>query len=201
MRGDGLLESAEAAATLDKLDAGLLTREQVKDQSQWIALRAGIKWGLMTAAVTVPATWMAVKHVAAVSSNLGTSGRVATAFIPPLFAFTFSAEMTASRLANPQAFERFKSRERESLPLHRRLKRVVDENPTAVLVAVGLPVVGAIFYKNSQAQHLTLSQKVMHTRVIGQGTVLAILASLAAYHFFDEVYGGDGDGEEHHKHR
>jgi hypothetical protein len=194
MRGDGLLESAEAAAALDKLDAGTMSREQVRSESQWIALRAGVKAGLMTAAVSVPATWLAIKHVAAFSSNLGTSGRVATAFIPPLFAFTFSAEMTASRLANPLAFERYKNRERDTMPLHRRLKRVVDENPTAALVAVGLPVVGGIFYMNSQQQHLTLSQKLMHTRVVGQGSVLAILASLAAYHFLDEVY---GDGHEH----
>ena len=53
----------------------------------------------------------------------------------------------------------------------------IASQPFKVLPAMGLPVVGGIFYGQMAEgkKHLKLSQKVMHTRVYGQATVLGML--------------------------
>mmetsp|Transcript_24014 Transcript_24014/g.42349 ORF Transcript_24014/g.42349 Transcript_24014/m.42349 type:complete len:186 (-) Transcript_24014:267-824(-) len=182
MKGDAVLESAAAAKALDTL-----SKEEIKERARWISLEAGTKAGLIAGCISIPGTIAAIKFSPAFRSWTGTSGRVATAFIPILFSWTFAAEMTASRLARPDAYERFKVDEVEE-PYLMSIKRTLDENPAKFLIAVGVPTVGGIFLLNSRNSnnHLTFSQKVMHTRVMGQASVLALLSGVAAYHLFTD---------------
>lgn len=53
-----------------------------------------------------------------------------------------------------------------------------QDNPLKILACVGFPAVGFIYYGKSGKNNLQLQQKVMHTRVIGQATVLAIMLTL-----------------------
>jgi len=91
---------------------------------------------------STPATVALVKYNKWFATRTGVSGRVATAFIPVLFAGTFVAEQTASRLANPEAYER---RSATHIPLIRRLRRTVENEPVKLIAMVGVPAVGSIF--------------------------------------------------------
>ena len=63
---------------------------------------------------------------------------------------------------------------------------------------MGLPVVGGIFYGQMAEgkKHLKLSQKVMHTRVYGQATVLGMLVSLMVFRDYMDRHGRFMEGWE-----
>ena len=66
----------------------------------------------------------------------------------------------------------------DHLGVHHRLMNFGQDNPLKILACVGFPAVGFIYYGKSGKNNLQLQQKVMHTRVIGQATVLAIMLTL-----------------------
>lgn len=196
MKGDGFLESPIAAEALDTL-----TREELRKNVEVISLKAGAKALAFTSAITFPGVFLAVKQWPAFAKSTGTSGRVATAILPPVFAYAFVSEQTASRLAHPEAYERYRNRnDTTGIPLTQQVKDVLDENPAKFLVGAALPVVGGIFWWKGKDQSLTLSQRVMHTRVIGQFSVLAILSGVAMYHLLtDEDIHGHAHDHDHKK--
>mmetsp|Transcript_20894 Transcript_20894/g.52909 ORF Transcript_20894/g.52909 Transcript_20894/m.52909 type:complete len:193 (-) Transcript_20894:107-685(-) len=181
MKGDSVFETEAAKEALASM-----SREELSSNAEWIALRVGAKAFALTGIISAPATYFAIRRSPWFRKSTGVSGRVASAFIPPLFAFTFMAEHTASRLARPDAYETFVAK--PSVPVHRQFKQMVDENPAKFLALVGVPTVGGIFYVNSKQSHLTFSQKVMHTRVMGQAAVLAILSGVALYHMLESLH-------------
>jgi hypothetical protein len=61
-----------------------------------------------------------------------------------------------------------------------------QENPFKILAGIGIPAVGYIFYGRSGQQHLQFQQKVMHTRVYGQfSVILGLLALMAGKEYMD----------------
>ena len=50
--------------------------------------------------------------------------------------------------------------------------------PFRVLSAIAIPSVAYIFYGRTEQQHLQLSQKIMHTRVLGQFTTISLLLTV-----------------------
>jgi hypothetical protein len=53
--------------------------------------------------------------------------------------------------------------------------------PFRVLAAVAVPSVGYIFYGRTEQAHLQLSQKIMHTRVIGQFATISLLLAVMGF--------------------
>ncbi|GBG26266.1 Hypothetical Protein FCC1311_024872 [Hondaea fermentalgiana] len=182
MRGDGIFESQIAADAIKNL-----TPAERKKNVEWISLKAGMKTFGIAGAISVPTTLALLKFSPWFRKSTGVSGRVATAFIPPVFAFAFVSEQTASRLAHPEAYESYVSANPNAhMPLSERVMNMVDKNPVGFLAAVGVPVVGGIFIAKGRDPSLTLSQRIMHTRVMGQASVLAILSGVALYHAFND---------------
>mmetsp|Transcript_21315 Transcript_21315/g.41790 ORF Transcript_21315/g.41790 Transcript_21315/m.41790 type:complete len:188 (-) Transcript_21315:316-879(-) len=183
MRGDSIFESQIAADAIQNL-----TPEERKKNVEWISLKAGMKVFAITGAISTPTVLGLLKYSPWFRKSTGTSGRVATAFIPPLFAFALVSEQTASRLAHPEAYESYiNNNPTATKPLHERLSSMIDTNPAGFLAAVGVPVVAGIFVLNGRDTSLTLSQRIMHTRVMGQASVLAILSGVAIYHAFTDA--------------
>jgi len=121
--------------------------------------------------------------------NLGTSGRVATAFMPPLFAYTYVAESHTTNAANPDLYAK-KERQvmLQNMPIHHRIANYIHHKPFQVIAYVGVPTVFGLFMLNGQS-HLSLSQRVMNTRVMGQASVIAILCSTMAFYDYMEKHG------------
>lgn len=61
------------------------------------------------------------------------------------------------------------------MPFHHKALNYFQDNTFKFIGAMGVPLAGAIFYKNMQLKHLSFSQKVMHTRVFAQFGVISIL--------------------------
>uniref|UniRef100_A0A7S1FL74 HIG1 domain-containing protein n=1 Tax=Corethron hystrix TaxID=216773 RepID=A0A7S1FL74_9STRA len=68
-----------------------------------------------------------------------------------------------------------------SLPLRHQMANFIADNPFKVLVGVGMPVVGYVFTSQASKKHLQFQQMIMHTRVIGQFTVVVFLLSLMGF--------------------
>lgn len=64
---------------------------------------------------------------------------------------------------------------------------------------MGVPTVGAILYSTRHETHLKLSQKIMHTRVLGQMSVLTMLVFVMGFREYMRLHGGvfvDENAEE-----
>jgi len=68
-----------------------------------------------------------------------------------------------------------------SLGLNHKMANFFQENPFKILAAVGVPAVLYIFKGREGQAHLQTQMKIMHTRVMGQGTVLIMLLSLMGF--------------------
>lgn len=69
----------------------------------------------------------------------------------------------------------------DRLSLHHRVANYWQENPFKILAMMGVPAVGYIFYGRTGKQHLQLQMQVMHTRVMGQFTVISMLLTLMGF--------------------
>lgn len=69
----------------------------------------------------------------------------------------------------------------DQLGVHHRMMNFGQDNPLKILACLGFPAVGLIYYGKSGQNNLQLQQKVMHTRVIGQATVLAVMLTLMGF--------------------
>jgi len=76
-----------------------------------------------------------------------------------------------------------------SLGLHHRFMNFWQEHPVKILAAASVPAVGYIFWGRSGQDHLQLQSKIMHTRVYGQFTVIAMLLSLIGFKSYMDSHG------------
>jgi hypothetical protein len=63
----------------------------------------------------------------------------------------------------------------ETLGAHHQIANYVQANPFKLILGLGIPAVGAIFYGRNGKAHLSLQLKLLHTRVFGQFAVICTL--------------------------
>lgn len=74
----------------------------------------------------------------------------------------------------------------DRLSTHHIMANYVQENPFKILATMAVPGVAWIFYGRSGQEHLTMSMKIMHTRVFGQfATISALLGVMGFKEFMD----------------
>jgi len=76
-----------------------------------------------------------------------------------------------------------------SLSPHHVACNFIQEHPFKLLTVVGVPSVAYIFYGKNHQQHLQVQQQIMHTRVIGQFTVIALLLTFMGFKTYMDMYG------------
>jgi len=152
-----------------------------------IAVQQGLSGAAKVAAVWIPAVTYLRYGNSGVSrwfnTGLNVSGKTAVVIMPILLGFGIISEQVATRLANPQAFAADLSTGRVSaLAPHQRMANYLYDNPMKTLVMLGTPTVLTIFLSKGGQTELTLSQRLMQTRVLGQFSVLAILIGTLGFH-------------------
>jgi hypothetical protein len=65
--------------------------------------------------------------------------------------------------------------EGDSLGPYHKVANYVQANPFKVIMGIGIPAVGAIFYGRSGKEHLSMQLKILHTRVFGQFAIICTL--------------------------
>ncbi len=66
----------------------------------------------------------------------------------------------------------------DQLGIHHRILNFWQENPAKILFGAGIPAIGYIFWSRSKNPHLQFQMQVMHTRVMGQFTILLFMLTL-----------------------
>ena len=76
-----------------------------------------------------------------------------------------------------------------SLGLHHRIANFWQENPVKILTALSVPTVGIIFKTRTSKTHLQFQSMVMHTRVLGQFSVILMLLTLMGFKGYMDING------------
>lgn len=168
-----------------------LTPAERKKKVTSISLQTGLEAALKVSLFSVPTILALTKYYKPFTRSVGVSGRTALAITPPLFAFGLVSEQVASRLATPDSYESYVRAERQSstIALHHQVANYIYFHPFKVIFGLGVPTVAGIFMiKGGESDgHLKFSQRIMHTRVIGQASILTILAgTMAFYDYMDK---------------
>lgn len=170
-----------------------IEREEKKAECISLATWAGLRACALAGAVSAPAVLAANHYSRAFRTGLGFSGKLACVVIPCLGSYTLTSELTLidardypekynldSGKANIGPISQNVVRE-GGLGLQHRAVNWFNDHPFQLLAGCSAPVVLGIFYTQRKSNHLKLSQKIMHTRVIGQASVLSFLIGLMLF--------------------
>uniref|UniRef100_A0A7S2W876 HIG1 domain-containing protein n=1 Tax=Rhizochromulina marina TaxID=1034831 RepID=A0A7S2W876_9STRA len=137
-------------------------------------------------------------------TSLGISGKVAMVMSPIVGTFFLVSEHTMSDVKfNPRKYGLNRDGSLATAPVqmnspnvlkgqlmaHHRAANWAYDHPFHVLAGCAVPLVGSIFYSQTGHDHLKLSQKIMHTRVLGQASVVTLLLSVMFFRDYMDRHG------------
>lgn len=160
-------------------EAMKLSDEERKKLAPQMAFKAGMEGFVAVGSLFTAASVYANFKIPAYKASLGASGKVLSVLIPASMAYGFTSDQLNARMSRPESFAaKYEEKQHaHTLPFYKRSANWFYENPTTGLAATAIPAVSTIWFYQSRDKFMTQSQKVMHTRVIGQGTVIALLVS------------------------
>ncbi|RYH13503.1 hypothetical protein EON65_35505 [archaeon] len=82
------------------------------------------------------------------------------------------------------------------LPIYQRSMNYIYDHPFQLITYLSVPFAGTILYQQMGKKHLTISQRIMHSRVFAQAGVLTILLSTMGFLEYMERRGRFPDPEE-----
>lgn len=98
-----------------------------------------------------------------------------------VWAFVTEETMTDARrypheygIDTEMKYER-EAKKKSTLKFYQRAMNYMHDNPFTMLAILATPVAGKIFIDQSRMKHLTISQRVMHSRVLAQMSVITLL--------------------------
>lgn len=171
-------------------DASRLSKEERKDVVTSVALTAGIQAAVAAAALAGVAVIAGQRFSPWFRRSFGPSGKTALVIMPAAFSYTLVSEQATDRLANPHAFRRaYSQRLPSTLTVPQLVANYAYVHPVKVLACASIPAYIAIFALKGGEKHLSIMQRIFHTRVIGQATVLVFLLSIMAFHDYMDNHG------------
>ncbi|GAB9471121.1 Ubiquinone biosynthesis protein coq7 [Globisporangium polare] len=165
--------------------------KETRDIISMHAYKSGLKAGALAAAVAATGVYTANTHWTAFRTRLGVSGKWALVVSSFLGVFTVVAEKRILHGArNPELYlasldPNYVSNQvnvNRNLKFHERAANFLYDHPYRMLAGIGVPLVGGIFAYQSTNHAIARSQQIMHTRLYGQGAVVALLLSSMAFH-------------------
>ncbi|OQR88286.1 hypothetical protein ACHHYP_06982 [Achlya hypogyna] len=154
------------------------------------SLTVGLQASAVSAATMGAVVYAANQTSATFRNRLGLSGKLGFVAMAGLAGFFIAGEqdlLKGSR--NPDAYIAelegktvVAETKRSSLGLHHRLANYVYDNPFRSLALTAAPLVGVIYLDQRRNANIQFSQKIMHTRIYGQGACVVLLLSTMAFH-------------------
>jgi len=156
-----------------------------KERISSIALGESIKWGAAAAAVAGAGTVLATLRNKNFSRFMSISAKVSLPTMAGLGMFGYRYETVqteALRFPHRWGLEEYVEEGIiTKMPFHHRAINYLYDHPFYFVSGVGFPFAGYILKQQMKLTHLTLSQKIMHSRVFAQAGVLCILLSTMAF--------------------
>ncbi|KAF0720319.1 Aste57867_408 [Aphanomyces stellatus] len=165
-------------------------REIITSNSASIGLQAGA-----IASTVAGAAVAAANHFSPTfRARLGVSGKVGLAVMAGVGAFAITSEQDLLRGSrNPDQYIQelhgqgrshhdVEASQKRTLPAWQQAANFVHDHPFKTLACTAVPLVGLIFVDQSRNHNIQFSQKLMHTRIYGQGASVVLLLSTMAFY-------------------
>ena len=160
-----------------------------------LSMGDGIKWGLGTTAIVGAATAALTLKNKRFNAATNMSSRMAIPVMAGLFGFAVNFERTmvfAQRYPDKYGLTDYISTGKvhaSNMPFHHSMLNYIYDHPYQLIGALGAPWFAWILRHELSMRHLTLSQKIMHTRVFAQAGILSVLLSTMAFREYMHKHG------------
>lgn len=178
-----------------------IRKQQVMDIALWEATKWTVGLTAVAAAGTLAATYRYKNFNKFTSISI--KWAIPTMTMIGTFSFVFETTMTDAML-RPGKYGLAASEEIHKaikISPHHRFMNYIYDHPFQMISALGVPLAAGILSQQMHNTHLTLSQKIMHSRVFAQGGVLSILLTTMAFREYMDRRGRfpEEEVDEHHK--
>eukprot|EP01031_Cornospumella_fuschlensis_P029400 gene29400-35489_t len=172
-----------------------------RDRILSIASDNGIKYGLLTTALAGAGTLLAVAKHKRFRELTSASIRTSIPVMVGLATWAITYETTViDAQRHPDKYNLSailaKDDRPRKLPIYQRSMNYIYDHPFQLITYLSVPFAGAILYQQMGQTHLTISQRIMHSRVFAQAGVLAILLSTMGFLEYMDRRGKFPDPEE-----
>ena len=163
-----------------------LLESRKKDRILGEASSAGIQAGLATVGL-VGAGVVAASKFYPRFRNAQISTKVSLPTMAGLFMFSLQYELTLiSMQRDGHKHEDLKKEHLlenrvSSMPIHHRAANYMYDHPFVMISSFGCPFAGYVLNSQLKLKHLTISQRVMHSRVIAQAGILTMAMTTMAF--------------------
>lgn len=173
-------------------------RETRKEKVLAVASTEALKYGIGVTGVATAATLLAVNQSQKFAKRTSLSAKIAIPIMAGLAMWSFKYEVVMKdAILYPERYGIIDGpamkKSVSKLPIHQRAMNYIYDHPFQFVSSLGVPLATTILFQQRHNTHLTLSQKIMHSRVFAQGGVIAILLTTMA---FREFMDGRGRYEE-----
>jgi hypothetical protein len=178
------------------IDGVTAERETKKEKILGIAMENSIKYGAIAFLAVGAATIAGAYKSKRFNEITSISAKASFPVMAAIGTFSFSYEMTVNDAQrHPERYGLgvsgavVEEKKHNSLPIHHRMINYCYDHPFQLVSVIGLPFAGLILKEQLALKHLTLSQKIMHSRVLAQGGILTILLSTMAFREYMDRHG------------
>jgi hypothetical protein len=169
------------------------TEEAKRDRIVSLALGEAIKYGITSSAVIGTATLFATFRYKRFNQLTSISAKVSFPVMVGLAVFSITHELTMrDAQIHPGRWgmtEYVAEGKITRIPVHHRIMNYIYDNPFRTIIVSGIPFAALIFRQQMNQQHLTLSQKIMHSRVYAQAGIITMLLSTMAFREYMDRHG------------
>lgn len=162
----------------------VLNEDSKRDAVLDVAMREALRTSVVVTSVVGSAVLLGLWRSKKFRDSTTVSVRVSFPVMALLGTFSFKYEMTQyDAMHHPRKYGLVQENPtthaikpiRVGLPLYQRFMNYTYDHPFQLVTILGVPLAGGILYNQMGKTHLTLSQKIMHSRVFAQGGVISIL--------------------------
>ena len=160
-----------------------------RERIQGIAMGEGIKWGTAALVLGGGGTAAATMFNKNFARFMSISAKTSIPVMFGLFVFSIKFEHTISAATRfPENFgltdEAIIKRKVSMMPIHHSIMNSLYDHPFAFILATGGPFAGFVLSQQMKLKHLTISQRVMHSRVIAQAGIITLAMTTMAFREF-----------------
>jgi hypothetical protein len=170
----------------------------MQDRVVSLAIGEGVKYGMLAAGIAGLGVLAATHKYGRFKKYMSISAKTSLPVMSGLFIGSLTGELSlidAKRnpskwgLTNDAVLSKKVDPAHGYMPIHHRLVNSVNDNPFRTIAVLGFPVAAYIAHQQSKVPNLKISQRVMHSRVFAQGSILLIAMTVMGVKSYIEKHG------------
>lgn len=160
------------------------------DRIQTIARGEAIKYSLIASTVTGAATLLAALRYKKFDQYASASAKVSIPVMTCALVYNYVFPTTVyDAMTHPEDYGLAPASTRVHVPAHHRMMNYIYEHPLESTAIAGVPFAAVILKQQLSLPNLTLSEKLMHSRIYAQGSVLALCLGTFMFRGYMESHG------------